>query len=256
MELSRDVKVGIADYLRRVAANLRDVTPEELLEVQQNLEEHLYDALEARAPQGATLDDLRVVLADMAPPESYGDGKLTVPADRQQLVAGNGKSDFWAPLLKRLDAVSWEMVVGVILIPITLWWNIKGVTALFFPRIFTTMLPKSDEAVYDLLLPIAIGYFALGITGAILATLLGKAATEKIVGSGRVNTAFRLAVFVRFFYPGIAINLPAVWLFSRINGPIASVGYLIWALIILVPNLLFYLHVRMTTRKWLRGAEE
>jgi hypothetical protein len=66
-----EVDARVRDYLDRVADNLTGLPPAERAEILQNVEAHIRDALEERSVGGPTLQDLRLVLAAMDPPEAY-----------------------------------------------------------------------------------------------------------------------------------------------------------------------------------------
>jgi len=81
-ELQRRVQ----DFLDRVAAHLGPAPDDEKRELLSDLESHIHEALESRlSGRKAAPEDLQAVLAEMDPPESYGE-----PAEGQR-PAGSGK---------------------------------------------------------------------------------------------------------------------------------------------------------------------
>ena len=72
MELGKELVQEIKRYLEQVAAHLRGLPQDEKQDILENLERHIHDALSRRAEGRPTLAELRAVLAEMDPPESYG----------------------------------------------------------------------------------------------------------------------------------------------------------------------------------------
>ncbi len=69
---SNAIREKIAEYLSEVEAHLQAANPEERRETLRGLEEHLWEALRARAGDEPTPADLEAVLAQAAPPSSFG----------------------------------------------------------------------------------------------------------------------------------------------------------------------------------------
>lgn len=93
MKLSKELTVHIASHLSSVRKNLSGLPSDEQKEILQSIEAHIYDALESNGgdePSAALLD---AVLAEMDPPESYGD---EVP------VSGKNRRRLWLLLIPAL----------------------------------------------------------------------------------------------------------------------------------------------------------
>ncbi|MCC7300789.1 MAG: hypothetical protein IT583_06895 [Verrucomicrobia bacterium] len=82
MNLPKELTVRIADHLSKVRKNLSSLPPDEQKEILQSIESHIYDALQSKSDAGPTSALLEAVLAEMDPPESYGDS-TPVPDQKQ-----------------------------------------------------------------------------------------------------------------------------------------------------------------------------
>lgn len=102
----------VASYVRAVESHLAGVSADEREEILRNVESHIYDALAARAGEGATIQDIYAVLAEMDPPESYADGRPTPPAP----VPSQGPP----PIQGRRSLGGWALAVmiGGIVLPL------------------------------------------------------------------------------------------------------------------------------------------
>ncbi len=77
MNLPKELTARIESHLSNVRKHLGSFPPDEQKEILQSIEAHIHDALESRSggePAAALLD---AVLAEMDPPESYGEQPLT-----------------------------------------------------------------------------------------------------------------------------------------------------------------------------------
>ena len=74
MQVDKDTKRAIGRYLEKVSAELASTPPDEKDSILEGVESHIYETLSRRAPENPTLRDLEAVLAEMAPPSSYGKG--------------------------------------------------------------------------------------------------------------------------------------------------------------------------------------
>ncbi len=73
MNTDSTITQGIAHFLDCVSQHLSSKTPQEKREILADLEAHIYEALASRAAgRQPTTDDLKAVLTEMDPPESYG----------------------------------------------------------------------------------------------------------------------------------------------------------------------------------------
>jgi len=73
MNTDPTIAQGIANFLDRVAEHLVSKTPAQRREILADLESHIYEALASRAAgRQPAADVLKAVLAEMDPPESYG----------------------------------------------------------------------------------------------------------------------------------------------------------------------------------------
>ena len=66
-----EVRRHIEQYLETVAVHLRAAPGDESSEILRSLESHLYEALDRRAGDAATVEDVDAILAEMDPPEPY-----------------------------------------------------------------------------------------------------------------------------------------------------------------------------------------
>ena len=71
MELNHEIVEEIKRYLAQVAAHLKELPGDEQAGILDDVERHIHDALARRTGGHPTLPELRAVLAEMDPPESY-----------------------------------------------------------------------------------------------------------------------------------------------------------------------------------------
>ena len=107
----------VADYVRAVESHLAGVSADEREEILRNVEAHIYDALESRAGEAATADDLQAVLAEMDPPASYADGHPLPPApmavaDDRRSLAGWALGLMIGGVVLPLLVIAIAMIVG------------------------------------------------------------------------------------------------------------------------------------------------
>lgn len=67
-----EIQGRIRRYLDDVSRHLSGVSEKSRQETLQDLESHIHEALARRAPQDPSLSDLEAILAEMDPPESFG----------------------------------------------------------------------------------------------------------------------------------------------------------------------------------------
>ncbi len=73
MTTDPEIRQAVDEFLERVNSHLADQTPQQEREILADLEAHIHEALASRAQdRQPTLDDVQAVLAEMDPPESYG----------------------------------------------------------------------------------------------------------------------------------------------------------------------------------------
>jgi hypothetical protein len=72
---SNGIRKRITDYLAEVEAHLQAVEPDERRETLRGIEEHLWESLRARGGDTPTMADLEAVLAQAAPPSSFGSAR-------------------------------------------------------------------------------------------------------------------------------------------------------------------------------------
>ncbi len=72
MNLPTELKARIYDHIGTVQKHLGELPSDEQREILQSLEAHIHDALEARSGGQPTLNLLEAILAEIDPPESYG----------------------------------------------------------------------------------------------------------------------------------------------------------------------------------------
>ena len=82
MNLPKELTARIANHLSNVRKHLGGLPPDEQKEILQSIESHIYDALENRGGVEPTSALLDAVLAEMDPPESYGDS-MPVPDQKK-----------------------------------------------------------------------------------------------------------------------------------------------------------------------------
>ena len=74
MNTETEVERGVQDFLDRVADYLGATPEDEKREILRDLASHIHEALKSRVPgREPTVEDLQGVLAEMDPPESYGE---------------------------------------------------------------------------------------------------------------------------------------------------------------------------------------
>ena len=73
MSANRDIEQAIGQYLEKVAAELQHMPADEKDAVLASVESHIYESLRRVGADNPTLVDLKTVLANMAPPSSYGE---------------------------------------------------------------------------------------------------------------------------------------------------------------------------------------
>lgn len=71
MEQEREVTRAIGAYLERVAAELGGVPADEKDAILQEIESHIYDALQKRCGKSPSIEELDIVLGEMDAPQSY-----------------------------------------------------------------------------------------------------------------------------------------------------------------------------------------
>ena len=89
--MDRDVNEEIAQYLREVSRNLSHLPEPQRAETLRDIESHIHDALRVRTEgRELTSEDVRALLAEMDPPESYAQtGQYTaIGTPREVLVLG------------------------------------------------------------------------------------------------------------------------------------------------------------------------
>ncbi len=82
MNLPKELTARIANHLSNVRKNLGGLPPDEQKEILQSIESRIYDALKNRGGVEPTSARLDAVLAEMDPPESYGDS-MPVPDQKK-----------------------------------------------------------------------------------------------------------------------------------------------------------------------------
>ncbi len=88
MNLPSDIKTRVDEHIRDVQKNLGDLPADEQREILQSLEIHIHDALESRAGGQPTIAVLEAIIAEMDPPESYGETPLIASPNRASLSSG------------------------------------------------------------------------------------------------------------------------------------------------------------------------
>jgi parallel beta-helix repeat protein len=87
MNLPKELTARIADHLSNVRKNLSSLPPDERQEILQSIESHIYDALESRSDGEPTSALLEAVIAEMDPPESYGELPVVPKENRRWRTA-------------------------------------------------------------------------------------------------------------------------------------------------------------------------
>ena len=108
MNLPKELTARISDHLSKVRKNLGNLSSDEQKEILQSIEAHIYDALDSRSHGESTPALLDAVIAEMDPPESYGESD-PIP-DRNQ-------SRHWKIIVPALSLI---VLVGT---GITLWFE-------------------------------------------------------------------------------------------------------------------------------------
>lgn len=74
--VSNGIRKRMAEYLAEVEAHLQAAEPDERRDTLRGIEEHLWEALRARGGDEPTMADLESVLAQAAPPSSFGSARV------------------------------------------------------------------------------------------------------------------------------------------------------------------------------------
>jgi len=126
MNTPDEIRDEINTYLDQVRAHLGRLPQEEVRDIVENLENHIHELLRQRAHDQPTLSDLRAVLAEMDPPESYSAQQDAVPVARETArprVRPEHKPDPGPPKPSFAD-LKWSMLRLVVfhsLVPIALF---------------------------------------------------------------------------------------------------------------------------------------
>lgn len=84
MNLSTELKQSIDNHIDAVKACLTGFSATEQREILQSIEAHIYESLEARSEGEPSIDLLHAVIAEMDPPESYGEHAQSVPTKQSR----------------------------------------------------------------------------------------------------------------------------------------------------------------------------
>jgi uncharacterized membrane protein len=118
---TKEIQERIAEYLAEVEAHLQAMGTEERRETLRGIEEHLWEALRARAGEAPTLADAEAVIAEAAAPSSYGSA-LAAARDRPRLVGWLALAALAAAVVLPLLAVvavnlfHWQASIAAILL--------------------------------------------------------------------------------------------------------------------------------------------
>ena len=114
MRIEREVDRGVQGFLHRVAEHLGAAPEDEKREILRDLESHIHEALRSRVSEREpTLADLQGVLAEMDPPESYGE---SAEVERPASPASPGRR---ATGIAALCISLGSLVVAGLLFPLT-----------------------------------------------------------------------------------------------------------------------------------------
>jgi hypothetical protein len=173
MKLSPNDTKLIADYLGAVGSRLTGPDREETLA---GLESHIHEAIEARAEQGPGV--VEAVLAEMDPPDQYGDG-LDDPGEGQL-----SKLALWGAVL-----LPWGLPV---------LWHVVRLTPAGEGM---QMIKFYDSPLYQFF------FLPLGVVTMVVATVLGWLSAKRIVRSGGSLFGLPLAALDAVFHPLLVLNL-------------------------------------------------
>ncbi len=97
MTYDQSIRAPVAEYVGAVQSHLDHVSADERAGILRNVEAHIYEALDRRAGDQATSEDLRAVLEEMDPPESYAQADDEGPTPGQKGTT-KGKIALWISL--------------------------------------------------------------------------------------------------------------------------------------------------------------
>jgi hypothetical protein len=195
MGRDKEIDRAIGQYLERVAAEMGNVPADEKDSVLREVESHVYAALENRAGAGATLEDLQVVLAEMAPPASYGEQS---PSQRPIEPPR-------APAVRR--RLCWVSAVGAALcLPAMLFILVAGTTAL------AMWLPAAGRANAGSGSFLSLECIGILIVLGVVPTSLGVVGISRIRASRGELYGMPLAVTAALIYPLIAFTAVAFFM--------------------------------------------
>jgi len=196
MSKNREVDRAIADYLEKVAAQLGSVSPGEKDSILREIESHIYAALEKRGGN-ATLQDVEAVLAEMAPPGTYGRGdSAAVPASQTTACVPREPRLCWLPIVGGALILLSFLAAAILT---------STAAAMYYPAQHRALGLNSHDSEG----PSAMLFASVACIGLILpaiATGLGLVGLSKIRASRGALTGAPLAVVVSLFYPLIIFN--------------------------------------------------
>ena len=122
MSANRDIEQAIGQYLEKVAAELQHMPADEKDAVLASVESHIYESLRRVGADNPTLVDLKTVLANMAPPSSYGEKAGGSQSEAPEVEAQQPRLCRWAMAGALTTVVTLGFFIGVL----NEWWETAG----------------------------------------------------------------------------------------------------------------------------------
>ena len=228
MAARESIKAEVENYLSMVAAHLEAVSPEEREETLESVEAHIYDAVNERAGGQPTVQDVRAVLAEMDPPESYAQA---AEARQEHLDA---------PPPARLCRLP---VIGALWAP----FAVVMLIGMFAVRIVETGHEPSIGIGVTVLRLVVL---PLGVLAPFGSTALGFIGISKIRSSAGRLIGMPLAVAVALFYPLIALDGVLAYLAYRLASDHWKEYWEVVALVSVVVIAALNVYIIRTVWKW------
>jgi len=236
MNEQKEVENAISHYLERVAAELGNVEPDERRSILQDVESHIYEALEKRSPGAATMADLGFVLAEMVPPWSYGQGRRGVAPPSAPPAAP-------APpqVQPREPRLCWYPVVALLLVPVFLVLA-AAVSSVAYAMLRPAHVLYAEQVGLHSVtpgvgvggaIPFIAGIALFALAGGVLPSILGLVGITKIRAARGGLYGMTLAVIMTLLFPlfildilMLLVGLRGMWLPLGLGIPV-TVGAII-----------------------------
>ncbi len=229
MGADEEIRAEVAKYLKMVGPHLETACPDEREETLESIEAHIYEALSERAGGQPTLQDVRAVLAEMDPPESYGQAAAQTPQD-EDLEAQPPAKLCKLPVIGALWAPFGLVLVGM-----------------FFVRI----VEAGNQPSIGIGVTVArLVILPLGLLAPFGSTALGFIGISKIRSSAGRLVGMPLAVAVALFYPLVALDGVLAYLAYQLASDHWKDYWEIVALVSVVVILALDIYIIRAVWKW------